>query len=205
MRKLIGVCFVLMCCLTLTQAQQQKAASPEKWDIFAGYSFSRASVVSEYPFPLILQGGQASATYFFNKHLGATAEMAGYTNDTDGATFKTEGYLFGPTVRYRIKDTRYSLFAHQLFGFTHIAITADDGEPCGDRTGTGAACTANPFTIASGGGFDVKVSKHISVRPVQLEYFNQMVSIGALENEYIGDEKLGVEGFRYSAGAVIHF
>jgi hypothetical protein len=197
--------FVLTCCLSITPAQQPKPAALDKWDIFAGYSFSRASVVSEYPFPLILNGGQASATYFFNKHLGLTGELAGYTNDSDGATFKTEGYLFGPTVRYRIKNSRYSLFAHQLFGVTHIGITADSGEPCGNRTAAGAACTANPFTIASGGGFDVKVSKHLSVRPMQVEYFNQLVSVGALENEYVGNEKIGVEGFRYSGGAVIRF
>jgi hypothetical protein len=40
---------------------------------------------------------------------------------------------------------------------------------------------------------------------MQVEYFNQLVSVGALENEYVGNEKIGVEGFRYSGGAVIRF
>lgn len=202
MRKLIGVFVVMICCLSLTPAQQPKPAALNKWDVFAGYSFSRASVVSEYPFPMILNGGQGAVTYNFTKHLGATAEVAGYTNDTDGATFKTEGYLFGPTVRFGPKNSRFSFFAHQLFGVTHIGITPDSSANCNSTQRT---CAANPFTTASGGGVDVKVSKHLWVRPVQLEYFNEAVSVGALENEYVGNEHISLQGLRYSAGAVYRF
>ena len=59
--------------------------------------------------------------------------------------------------------------------------------------------------MASGGGVDVRVNKHISIRPVQLDYWTMPVSLGALMKTNLLGLKLGVNGFRYSAGAVVHF
>jgi len=205
MRKMIGVFLVLTCCLTVCLAQQQKTHTPEKWDIFVGYSLSRAYLTDfeGAPFPMNLNGGQASGTRYFSKHLGATAEIAGYTNDQDEETFSTQGYLFGPTARFGAKDSRMSFFVHQLFGFTHLTITPDNGSTC---NGTSKSCTNNAFTTASGGGMDVSLTRHISLRPAQLEYFNEHVSPDALGGgSSLGGLKLTLYGFRYSAGAVIRF
>jgi hypothetical protein len=220
MRKMIGMFIVLACCLAVSSAQQPKLAVLDKLDVFAGYSFSRIYVANESPFPMNLTGGQGAVTYYFTKHLGATAEVAGYTNDVDGVTFSTQGYLFGPTARFGPRKSRVSLFAHQLFGVTHMSITEDPSSDCTSD----CALSSNPFTTASGGGVDVKVSKHLWVRPVQLEYFNEQISLSSLIGEpglvggtgprsaahaFSSDEFDGVKisgyGFRYSAGVAYRF
>jgi len=224
MRKMIGLFVVLAFCLASVSAQQTKPTSVDRWDAFAGYSLSRIYVANEAPFPMNLNGGQGAITYNFTRHLGATAEVAGYTNDTEDVTFSTQAFLFGPTARFGFahgKNPRVSFFAHQLFGVTRMTITSDEGETCG--TGTSPTCTTHPFTMASGGGVDVKVSKHIWVRPLQLEYFNEQISLDSL----VGVANVGVvpsprsaatpyasafsgihitgQGLRYSAGAVYRF
>jgi len=73
-------------------------------------------------------------------------------------------------------------FAQALFG--------------GDRTTDGIAQstgTENNFAMTAGGGIDFKVSKHVSVRPVQAEHFMTKIPDG-LNNPQ--------DNFTFSAGAV---
>jgi hypothetical protein len=140
---------------------------------------------------LNLQGGQGAVTYNFNKFFGVTGEFAGYTKDTtisdEPVTLTSEGYLFGPTARYYFKGSPVSIFGHQLFGVTHMSFTADPSADCPSTDV--CSITMHPFTMASGGGLDVKVSKHFSVRPMQLEYFNEPISIDsfmAIEEGAVG-------------------
>ena len=214
MRKLIALFIFMTCCVTFTTAQQQKHEGPEKWDIFAGYSLERAYLTNfenAVPFPMNLNGGQAAVTYHFTRHFGMTGEMTGYHKDTminfmdSNVKSSTVGYLFGPSVRYRIKGSPISFYAHQLFGVTHVWMSLDNGRPCSSFA---MSCTANPFTMVSGGGVDVKLNKHLSVRPVQLEYFDEKISPFTL----LGDNSplppgfdVSLYGFRYSAGADYRF
>jgi hypothetical protein len=212
MRKVLALIFVLTCCSVFSSAQQQKPGVPDKWDVFGGYSLSHGYVANETPFPLTLNGGQASGTYYFTRHFGATAEFAAYTDDADSITFHTQGYLFGPSGRFGFKNGKYqrmSFFAHQLFGVTHISLKSD--------TDTTLTETTKPFTMVSGGGMDFKLSRHISIRPLQMEYFEQQISVDSLETpasvrtgarSFTSPDtglKLSTDGFRYTAGAVFHF
>ena len=100
MRKVLVLFFALACCSVLSSAQKQKPAALDKLDVFGGYSYSRVYAVNEGPFPdpMSLNGGQASVTYYFMRHVGATAEFAAYTDDlsTINGTFNTQGYLVWP-------------------------------------------------------------------------------------------------------------
>jgi hypothetical protein len=223
MRKAIVLLFALTCCSILSSAQQPKPAALDKWDVFGGYSYSRAYIgINESPFPLSLNGGQASGSYYFNKYVGATVEFAGYTDDVEQMTIHTQGYLAGPSVRFGLGHglaPKLSFFAHQLFGSTHFSFTAD---PSSDCVSSEESCSysTNSFTMVSGGGVDIKLKKHISIRPVQMEYFTQQISIIDLVGEEgtaqpgarafeIGNPESGVKlstnGFRYSGGVVVHF
>lgn len=101
-----------------------------------------------------------------------------------------------------------------------MTFTAD---PSADCT-TICSITTKPFTMASGGGVDVKVSKHLWVRPLQLEYFNEQISLSSLDigptlvggtgpqsaaHAYVTDLFDGIKisgyGFRYTAGADYRF
>ena len=227
MRKAIVLLFALTCCSILSSAQQPKPAALDKWDVFGGYSYSRAYVgINESPFPLSLNGGQASGSYYFNKYVGTTVEFAGYTNDVASAamTIHTQGYLAGPSVRFGLghgRAPKVSFFAHQLFGATHFSFTADPSADCVSSE-ENCSLSTNSFTMVSGGGVDIKLKKHISIRPVQMEYFTQQIAIYDLVGEQstaqpgarslaenpVGPEsgiKLSTNGFRYSGGVVFHF
>jgi hypothetical protein len=220
MRKTFVLFFALACCSILSSAQQQKPAALDKWDIFGGYSYSRAYAgINESPFPLSLNGGQASGTYYFDKHFGATVEFAGYTDDVESMNIHTQGYLAGPSWRFGLGHGRFqraSISVDQLFGATHISIKPDSSVEC---VGS-CSVTTNAFTMVTGGGVDIKLKKHISIRPVQMEYFTQQISIFDIEGgvgearpgaRTYGEEnpmsgiKLSTNGFRYSGGVVFHF
>lgn len=226
MRKCIALLFVLTFGLVLSPAQQKKQSTPDKWDVFGGYSYSRAYVgIDESPFPLSLNGGQASGSYYFTKYVGATVEFAGYTDDIESiTTLHTQGYLAGPSTRFGLgkgKYQRVSLFAHQLFGATHFSFKADPNSGCDPSEDT-CSWSTNSLTMVTGGGVDIKLKKHISIRPVQMEYFTQQISIFDLiggepaaqpkaraivsydENPESG-LKISSNGFRYTGGVVFHF
>lgn len=59
-----------------------------------------------------------------------------------------------------------------------------------------SAGTENNFAMTAGGGIDFKVSKHVSVRPVQADYFLTKIPDG-LNNRQ--------NNFRFSAGVVFRF
>jgi hypothetical protein len=219
MHKLTVLFLAVICCPAAAPAQQTKPAAPAKIDVFVGYSYSRAFFADVPPSPLSMNGGEVSLTYFPGKHYGVTADFAGWTESTnnvsslsglftgvDALTVNTESYLFGPTVRFGLKGERYrpvSFFAHQLFGFSHFTATVNEtGYTCNP---TSVTCTANPFTSVTGGGMDVQVKKYLSLRPVQLDFWSMQLSLDALSAQNEDGLKLGMNGFRYSTGAVIHF
>jgi hypothetical protein len=207
MRKWIVMFFVLTFCIAVSSAQQ-------KWDVFGGYSLSRDYLINEAPFPMTLNGAQVAATYNVNKHFGATGEFVAYRHDVDQVTTNIQGYLFGPTGRLGLKNETISLFGDQLFGVSHFSFTADAGNSCVSD----CSPSLKAFTMVSGGGVDVKLNRHFSLRPVQMEYFLQRVSVDSIEAlmatrrgpvSYGQDPATNLyvisEGLIFSTGAVYHF
>jgi hypothetical protein len=215
------------------QNAQQKTKQQQKWEVFTGYTLSR-----DYGFPNLfnsgtqgsnsydefaafnLQGGQASATYFATKHFGITGDFTALTKNQNltladsnakTQTVHEQDYLFGPTYSVGLKGQKISLFAHQLFGVAHtsIAFTPSTFNCYISSTTNKATCSGNPFAMATGGGVDIVVNSHLSIRPAQLDYWTYQLS----EKKFFGSglfsdgdsAKLGVDGFRYSAGAVFNF
>ncbi len=105
-------------------------------------------------------GGGVQLEFNANRSLGVVGDLAGY-----GATATTNGawvggavtYLFGPRVNFR--HERFTPFAQVLFG--GIWTTA----------GIANSSSENSFAMTAGGGIDFKVTRHVSIRPIQAEYF----------------------------------
>lgn len=206
------------------------AQQHSKLEVFGGFSLQRAS---GYPnlysvnenqtspdefAPFNLQGGEAEVTYFPLAHFGFTGDFATVSKDQsvftslETQTVHEVDYLFGPTFRYTFKGSRLTVFAHQLFGVGHTSVTFTPSSINCQESSTGSGsptCSANPLTMASGGGVDIRITSHISVRPAQLDYWEQQISMTKFFGEGLfsstDSSKLGVNGFRYSAGAVVHF
>jgi opacity protein-like surface antigen len=150
------------------KAQEQAS----KLEAYGGYYYARfnvnASATGGTPSETFNgNGGGVQLEYNANNWLGVVGDMAGY-----GATATTNGalvggaftYLFGPRVNFR--HGKVTPFAQTLFG--GIWTT----------NGIGNSESENNFAMTAGGGIDFKVSRHVSVRPIQAEYFMTKIPDG---------------------------
>jgi hypothetical protein len=125
-----------------------------------------------------LNGGSASLAFNFNRFVALVADIGGYddsqlqlsgTGTNQPITVNSSGtaftYLFGP--RFTIgKQRRVSVFAQVLAGGVHAsAVTVANCT---------SACTPlpvqNALAMTGGGGVDIRLTHHISLRPIQAEY-----------------------------------
>jgi hypothetical protein len=122
LRRVIASVLFILCGTAISiaqQAPQQSSQRQDKWEIFGGYTFERATgypnASSEDFSAMNLEGGQASITYYPTRHLGVTGDFAALIdnskfNDEVSYTMaiKTQDYLFGPTVRFGLKNAKYN-------------------------------------------------------------------------------------------------
>jgi opacity protein-like surface antigen len=73
-------------------------------------------------------------------------------------------YLFGPRVTLR-NNSAFQPFFEVNFGGTRVSLSCNSNTSC-----SGASFSRNAFALTVGGGFDIKLSKKFSLRPVQAEY-----------------------------------
>jgi outer membrane immunogenic protein len=166
------------------KAQEQAS----KLEAYGGYYYVRfnvnASAAGGAPSETFNgNGGGVQLEYNANNWLGVVGEMAGY-----GATATTNGalvggaftYLLGPRVNFR--HGKVTPFVQTLFG--GIWTT----------NGIGNSPSENNFAMTAGGGIDFKVSKHVSVRPIQAEYFMTKIPNGLNDRQ---------DNLRLGAGIVV--
>ena len=182
LRKLIVLCAVLS--LSILAFGQEKGEAP-KAEIFGGYQFFHLNTGLPSSIGLgsfNFNGWNASATTYFTRNVGMTADFGGNYGSPLGANTKFYSFLFGPSVRFP-NSSRVTPFAHGLFGGGHFSA---------DAAGTNLLNDTG-FTWAAGGGFDVGVSQHFGVRLAQADFLQSRLFTLTQNN------------FRYSAGIVLKF
>jgi hypothetical protein len=137
-------------------------------------------------------GGAGYVEYNLSPVLGLVSDFGGYANTRTGINDRVMTYLFGPrfNLRHFSRVTPYMQF---LFGGAH----AWSGP-------SGFQQTQDAFATAAGGGLDVKISRHLSIKPIQVEYvmtqFNSATLGGSTRS--FGNHQNDV---RYSGGVVFSF
>jgi outer membrane protein OmpA-like peptidoglycan-associated protein len=181
-----------------------------KVELFLGYSYLRGMPGLEPANRLYwLNGGSMSIAFNFNRYLGLVADVGGFGDsaiefpgpgggastvvNSYGAVFP---YLFGPRLSFRGHE-RVTPFLQVLFGgIDATKVMLNTG--CG-----GAGCTPlpseNKFAWTGGGGLDIKVSHHVAIRIVQVEYL-----MTNFENHNSGISELQND-MRFSSGIVFRF
>jgi len=170
MRKAFAM--VLALALFGTAGSVKAQEQTPKLELYGGYYYVRFNINANVPgfSPSATyngNGGGGQLEYNANNWLGVVGDLAGY-----GATATTNGalvggaftYLFGPRVNFM--HGKVTPFAQTLFG----GILTTDG--------IGRPGPVNDFAMTAGGGIDFKVSRHISVRPIQAEYFMTKIPDG---------------------------
>lgn len=187
MKLKVVVCLLAFASLFSVAVSAQDVA---KIDLFAGYSYVRANPGTSGLDGFNLHGGSASLAYNANGWLSGVADFGGYNSNNilgSGVDGTLSTYLFGPRVSYR-RNSHFTPFGQVLFGVAHI----------GGSDGLAFSTSNNSFAMALGGGLDVNVSRHLSLRPLQLDYLLTHF------NEF-GNGAQNQNNLRVSTGVVFHF
>ena len=176
----------------------------DKFELFGGYSYLRASVQVGQVGPLgpgtpcppncgtppaisqhaNLNGWEFAGQYKPLPFLGAVADFNGNYGTLDGAGTRIHTFLFGPQVSL---PGKVSPFVHALIG---VAKESQDTIPGGAFF---SLHSDKSLATAVGAGIDVKVIPFVSVRLIQVDYLRTQLH-GATQNQP-----------RVSAGVVLHF
>lgn len=129
------------------------AQGSPKADVSMNYSFLRlggSGGVNQ-------QGGSISMAAYLNRWIGITGDFGAYHASPLGLNLNTYTFLAGP--RFTANRTgSVSPFVQVLFGGAHLTASF-----------SGLSSGATPFAITAGGGVDLRISKHLALRP-QLDY-----------------------------------
>ena len=176
MRKVILLASLIICSVQLARAQDDE----HKVEFFGGYSYLNTDL-EEPDAPLDrfdnLDGFNVSVTRYFTKRLGVTGDFSAYfrsrTEELPGGTIRFRSrsfnYLGGPQVRLT-NGTRVTPFLHALAGvannrFAYRATAAGASTPAAD-----VSVSVTDFSLALGGGLDVRINKRVALRVFQVEY-----------------------------------
>jgi opacity protein-like surface antigen len=172
-------------------------------EAFLGYAFTRMNSATNGP-AFSTNGGSGQFVYDFNKWISAVADLGAVHNgnihnihlDTTMANF-----LVGPRLPVRLWS-RFTPYFQVLFGevyaSTSTAVPAELILPSGVVIPTGSFLRATKsetgFGMTTGGGLDIKITKHVNFRPIQLEFF-----LTRLQNLRSGNDN-NQSNLRYSTG-----
>jgi len=178
-----------------------------KVELFLGYSFWRAMPTSTANRMSYLHGGATNVAYNFNRWFGLVFDFSGFATDrvtlispAGNTIVKASGsaytYTLGPRFSYR-RYERVTPFVQALFG--GVYATTVTGSGCGGCT---LLKSDNAFAGMAGIGFDVKLTRHFSLRPFEGDYlltdFRDPYTAGGSHNAW-------QHNVRFSGGIVIRF
>ena len=154
-RFLCSICLFVLPLLTAAAQEIPKA------EVFGGYSWAGGN----------FHGWNAAVMGNVTKRFGIVADFSGhYGSELDGAILiKKDGhsFLFGP--RFSFRGKRLTPFFYGVFGVTRFAESAV-------ISGQHLSAVSNGFSLATGGGLDVRVNDRIAVRAFQLDYFRPIIN-----------------------------
>jgi opacity protein-like surface antigen len=208
MSKSIRLIGAALLSFAFTAAAQDK---PSQMEAFLGYTFTQFNSERNIP-SYEANGGSGQFVYNFGDSFGAVMDLGAVHNgnirnvhlDTTVADF-----LLGPRFAMH-KWSRFTPYVQALFGGAYgtTSLGVSPGLlvhptplttviPPGDflRAVKNDTC----FAMTAGGGLDIKFSKHVSIRPFQLEYF-----LTEFHNPLL-NSKNNQGNLRYSAGVNFTF
>src|SRR3954469_823993 len=132
-------------------AQGGEDLGPTKLDLFAGYSYmAPGGQIGGVNLKDMPAGWAVAPTYNFNRNFGLTFDASGhYGDNADVGTI-----MVGP--KFTLHMGRVAPFGEFLLGLHRLS-------PSG-------LSDNNAFGLMTGGGFDVRVARHLSLRLLQADY-----------------------------------
>ncbi len=182
-------------------------------ETFLGYTYMRANSATNVP-AFSANGGSAQVVYDFNKWFGAVMDI-GATHNGNISGHHLDGtfvnYLWGP--RLSVRFHRITPYFNILFGGMRASESIEvpvispptptnpiylpgvtDPVPPNSPVSLRAVHSQTAFAMTVGGGLDIRMSKHLSFRPIGLDYMlTRLQNIQDLEDR-------NQHNLRYTAG-----
>jgi outer membrane immunogenic protein len=141
------------------------AQSADKLEIGANYIYTKTNAPPGGCGCFSLSGGAAGVGYNFRDNLALIGELSGsQASNIEGTTGSLTLTSFLGGLRYSRHHNQLAPFGQVLLGLAHAS---------GELTpnSSGLAGSDNGFALTAGGGLDLKLSHHFSLRVVQADYF----------------------------------
>lgn len=149
---------------TLVGVLPAAAQETPKVEVSANYSFIHTRLVPSGGCCFNMHGGSFSIAANLNRTVSLVGDFGAYRANnvkSSGFNLHVVTYMFGPRFNIRRHES-LNLFGQALFGGGHAGGSLyTGGSPFGPQ---------NSFSMALGGGLDVKLHKHVAVRVVQAEW-----------------------------------
>jgi outer membrane immunogenic protein len=151
---------IIMLWFVLLAAGAVRAQEGRGFEIAGNYQYVRVNPGSGAS-AINCQGGSGSGAAYLNSWFGVVGEFGAckVTGLPSGASSHEMDYLFGPRAYFHSHGRVYP-FVQGLFGGERFSAGV---------TGVGSAST-NAFAAALGGGADVTLTRHVSLRALQVDY-----------------------------------
>ena len=162
-----------------TASAQEEVPTP-KYEIGLNYSWLHVNSANG-DYQRNGNGGSGYFEYNLNRIVGLVGDIGGYANTSSGKNGRLLTYMFGP--RFNWRHSRLNPYVQFLFGGAYLWNNPH------------YSTTQNAFATAAGGGLDYRLTDHIAIKPIQVEYvmtqLNSANGFGSHQNDV-----------RYSAGVV---
>lgn len=195
-----------------------RATAQDRFEVYGEYSYLRFNPTVFGLNSRSFNGGGGGATLYFLHIFGIKADFMGYGSTSFTKTFSSpvilpggglipagsytsQGnmftYLFGPVLRIPIP--KVTPFGEVLFGGSNTNGYVNLTNAIISAGGTiSKTPTQHPFTMAVGGGLDISLTKHLAIRPGEIDYVLSRYSnpLTSTNNQ---------NNFRYCGGVVFKF
>jgi len=182
-----------MVCLSTLGAVAQDMP---RMEAFVGYTYVRFNKITGAP-PVSANGGGGQLVYNLNTWLGLVGDVGVVHNGDIGVAHldsRFTNFLFGPRLAFR--HAHLTPYFQVLFGGVHasssglvnvVPVTIESNQTA--------------FAMTAGGGLDIKLGRHVSFRPIGLDYY-----LTRLQNlRRLGDDSQNnlryTTGFNFTFGA----
>lgn len=194
----------VVCLMALTAAAQD---IPRE-EVFLGYTYVRFSSSFNAP-SFSINGGGGQFVYNLNRWLGGVADLGAlHSGAIPGNSLDTTffNFLFGPRFSYH--TSRVVPYAQILWGGVYATGSRYEFlvppvvvNPIPPETVVNARISTaqTGFAMTVGGGVDIRITRHVSFRPIAVDYFMTRLS----NLRYPGDNSQN--NLRYTAGLNFNF
>jgi hypothetical protein len=175
MRKAFIAALFLVACAAVSFAQTPEF---QKNEVYVGYSANEVDTQGAFSSNPNdtgrdhFNGFNVEATRNVSRYLGVQADYSFHQKSQDvpvgtatgNVRARLQQFMGGVKVQDNALDVRFRPFAHALVGVAHDSVDAI--VPSIITTNT----SDNGLALAIGGGLDIRATKHIDVRAIQLDY-----------------------------------